>query len=51
MLKNANTIIPDISGYTDFLTRTELEHSSHILSVRAMADFRKRGVGRATVTI
>ena len=32
MLKNATIIIPDISGYTDFLTKTELEHSSHIIN-------------------
>ncbi|MDH4069657.1 MAG: DUF2652 domain-containing protein [Ignavibacteria bacterium] len=32
MAQNANIFIPDISGYTEFLTRTELEHSSHILN-------------------
>jgi hypothetical protein len=32
MLQNATIMIPDISGYTDFLTKTELEHSSHIIN-------------------
>lgn len=32
MLQNATIVIPDISGYTDFLTKTELEHSSHIIN-------------------
>ena len=32
MLQNATIMIPDISGYTDFLTTTELEHSSHIIN-------------------
>lgn len=32
MTTNANILIPDISGYTEFLTKTELDHSSHILS-------------------
>jgi hypothetical protein len=25
-------LIPDISGYTEFLSKTELDHSSHIIS-------------------
>ena len=32
MITHANIVIPDISGYTEFLTKTELDHSSHILS-------------------
>lgn len=32
MAQKANIFIPDISGYTEFLTRTELEHSTHILN-------------------
>jgi Protein of unknown function (DUF2652) len=32
MLETATIIIPDISGYTEFLTKTELEHSSHIIN-------------------
>ncbi len=32
MSQNAIILIPDISGYTEFLTRTEIDHSSHILS-------------------
>jgi hypothetical protein len=32
MLQNATIVIPDISGFTDFLTKTELEHSSHIIN-------------------
>ena len=32
MLENATIVIPDISGYTEFLTKTELEHGSHIIN-------------------
>ena len=32
MSQNALILIPDISGYTEFLTRTEIDHSSHILN-------------------
>ena len=32
MAESATILIPDISGYTDFLTRTELVHSSHIIN-------------------
>ena len=32
MSKNATILIPDISGYTDFLTKTEIDHGSHILT-------------------
>ena len=32
MALNASIFIPDISGYTEFLSRTELEHSSHIIN-------------------
>ncbi len=32
MVENATIVIPDISGYTEFLTKTELEHSSHIIN-------------------
>ncbi len=32
MLENATIVIPDISGYTEFLTKTELEHSSNIIN-------------------
>ena len=28
----ATILIPDISGYTEFLSKTELDHSSHIIS-------------------
>src|SRR6476469_7227021 len=31
MAESATILIPDISGYTEFLTKTELVHSSHIL--------------------
>lgn len=31
MLENATIVIPDISGYTEFLIKTELEHNSHIM--------------------
>ena len=32
MALNASIFIPDISGYTEFVSRTELEHSSHIIN-------------------
>jgi hypothetical protein len=32
MALDASIFIPDISGYTEFVTRTELEHSSHIIN-------------------
>lgn len=32
MPENATIVIPDISGYTEFLTKTEIEHSSHIIN-------------------
>ena len=32
MADNATILIPDISGYTEFLTKTELVHSSHIIN-------------------
>jgi len=32
MAERATILIPDISGYTDFLTKTELVHSSHIIN-------------------
>ena len=32
MAENATILIPDISGYTEFLTKTELVHSSHIIT-------------------
>lgn len=32
MALNASIFIADISGYTGFLSRTELEHSSHIIN-------------------
>jgi hypothetical protein len=32
MTENATIFIPDISGYTEFLSRTELEHSAHIIN-------------------
>lgn len=31
-MKEATILIPDISGYTQFLTRTELSHSTHIVN-------------------
>jgi len=31
-IENATILIPDISGYTEFVSRTELDHSSHILN-------------------
>jgi len=30
--ERATILIPDISGYTEFVSRTELDHSSHILN-------------------
>lgn len=32
MAQQANIFIPDISGFTEFLGKTELEHSSHIIN-------------------
>jgi len=32
MAERATILIPDISGYTDFLTKTELVYSSHIIN-------------------
>src|ERR1700759_2378121 len=32
MAASASILIPDISGYTEFLTQTELVHSSHIVN-------------------
>jgi hypothetical protein len=32
MAERATILIPDISGYTEFLTKTELVHSSHIIN-------------------
>ena len=32
MADSATILIPDISGYTEFLTQTELVHSSHIVN-------------------
>jgi len=32
MAEPATILLPDISGYTEFLTRTELVHSSHIIN-------------------
>src|SRR5690349_6642695 len=32
MPESATILIPDISGYTAFLTKTELVHSSHIIT-------------------
>ena len=32
MADSATILIPDISGYTEFLTKTELVHSSHIVN-------------------
>ena len=32
MSQSATILIPDISGYTEFLTKTELVHSSHIIN-------------------
>ena len=32
MALDASIFIPDISGYTEFVSRTELEHSSHIIN-------------------
>ncbi len=32
MTENATIFIPDISGYTNFLSKTELDHSSHIIN-------------------
>ncbi len=31
-MKSATILIPDISGYTEFLSKTELVHSSHIIN-------------------
>ena len=32
MAESATILIPDISGFTDFVVRTELEHSAHIIA-------------------
>ncbi len=32
MPESATILLPDISGYTEFLTKTELVHSSHIIN-------------------
>ena len=32
MAESATILIPDVSGYTEFLTKTELVHSSHIIN-------------------
>lgn len=32
MSEQATIFLPDISGYTDFVSRTELDHSSHIIN-------------------
>ena len=32
MNESALIFIPDISGYTEFLTTTEIKHSKHIIS-------------------
>ena len=32
MAESATILLPDISGYTEFLTKTELVHSSHIIN-------------------
>ena len=32
MTDHATILIPDISGYTEFLSKTELDHSSHIIN-------------------
>ena len=32
MTEKATILIPDISGYTEFLTKTALVHSSHIIN-------------------
>lgn len=32
MAESATILLPDISGYTESLTKTELEHSSHIIN-------------------
>lgn len=32
MTEKATILIPDISGFTEFVTRTELDHSSHIIN-------------------
>ncbi len=31
-MTTATILIPDISGFTDFLTQTEIKHSSHIIN-------------------
>ena len=31
MAESATILIPDISGFTDFVTRTELDHGAHII--------------------
>ena len=31
-MENATILIPDISGYTDFISKTELDHSTHIIT-------------------
>jgi len=32
MAESATILLPDISGYTEFMTKTELSHSSHIIN-------------------
>lgn len=31
-IEQATILIPDISGYTEFVSKTEIEHSTHILN-------------------
>jgi hypothetical protein len=39
-MQKATILIPDISGYTEFLTKTELSHSTHIINelLQVLAD-------------
>jgi len=41
MTDHATILIPDISGYTEFLSKTELDHSSHIIN-ELLIDLDKR---------
>ena len=45
MAESATILIPDISGYTEFLTKTELVHSSHIIN-QGWRSWRPSIVGR-----
>jgi len=51
MALNASIFIPDISGYTEFLSRTALEHSSHITNelLKVIVDSNSTGLTLAEI--